>query len=1589
MRRLSAQLLFAITLAATAFGQSKAVVAGGVRGPLAGTQSFTLPSGQFVDVLAGGGPPNGSMANAIALSNPPSVAVDSAGNIYVAAPPQNRVYQIATNGAVTILAGNGFAGYSGDGGPANTAQLSNPRGVAVDSSGNVYIADSNNVRIRQVSSGMITNVAGTGVLGYSGDNGPATSAQIFSPNGIAVDSAGNLYIADSGARVRKVSGGIITTVAGNGTFGFSGDGGPATSAQLSNPIAVAVDSVGSLYIADGCRIREVSGGIINTVAGNGMCGYAGDGGPATSAEISFAAGVAADSAGNFYIADTGNCRIREVSGGAINTVAGNGSCFFGGDNGPATSAALVFPAGVAVDASSNLYIADTNNGRIRKVSSGNITTIAGNGTYEYSGDNGPAINAQLNPGAIAATAAGSVFVVDYQDYRIREVSGGTITTAVGTGLPGYSGDGEPAAGAQIGNVNAIATDNAGDLYIADTCRIREVSGGTINTVAGTGLCGYSGDGGPATSAQVGSDTGITLDNSSNLYISDGNRIRKVSGGTISLVAGGGPPNGAGATAISIAPRSTAVDSSGNIYIADGNNNRVYKLSGGAITIVAGNGIAGFSGDNGPAMSAQLSNPAGVAVDSAGDLYIADANNGRIRKVAGGVITTVAGGGGGCSPETDNVGDGCPATAASLFNPNGVAVDASGNLYIADSFNYRVREVSGGVITTVAGNGTFGYSGDGGPATSAEISYSNGVLVDGTGSLYIADSNNFRVRKVSGGVITTVAGTGTPGFSGDGGPAANAQLNSPYGVAVDSLGNLYIADSGNFRIRKVSGGIITTVAGSGLCCGYSGDNGPAISAQLNFPNGIAVDSTGNLYIADTGNFRIREVSGGVITTIAGNGFASYSGDGGQATAAQLSSPQGLAVDGGGNLYIADSGSGRVRVVSPAGLITSFAGGGSQGTANGIPATNATLGYPTRLAATGGSLYIQDSGNGLLRKVSGGIITTIAALTTSVGFGSFPFPSGGGVAVDTMGDIYVSDPVDSVVQVIVPPTVYIDTPQGGASVSGTVTIAGWAIDSANSIGTAISGVQIKVDGTVLGSATYGIPRPDVCIAFPGRQGCPNVGYTYQLNAAALGPGSHTITVTATDSDGMPDAGSASIQINVSTPPPTVNIDGPASGSTVSGMVTVSGWAIDSANGIGTAISTVHVKVDGTVVGTATYGTARPDVCGAFPGRPSCPNVGYTYQLNTLLLSLGSHVITVVATDSDTPPDTASASVTVTVASTPPTVYIDLPAQGSSISGSATVSGWAIGNANVPVTSVQVKIDGGVARNAIYGIPRPDVCNVFPGRPGCPNVGYTYSLDTTGLAPGPHKIMVLATDSNGNTSSVNVNVSVPNTNVLPTVYIESPTAGAVIAGTVTVAGWAVDNAAMIGTAISKVQVTLDGIAVGQATYGTARPDVCSAFPGRPGCPNVGYTYQLNVSSVSAGSHRLCAIATDTDASADAGSYCITVQVPPPSVYIDTPQKGATVSGLVTVSGWAIDNATGAGTAINSVQVKVDGAAVGTATYGTPRPDVCSVFPGRPGCPNVGYTFQWNTGLLSPGSHTLTVSATDSDGIADLGSASVMVTK
>lgn len=592
----------------------------------------------------------------------------------------------------------------------------------------------------------------------------------------------------------------------------------------------------------------------------------------------------------------------------------------------ATATSIGQPRRVSLDSAGNIYF--TSGNCVYKMSGTTLSLIAGNSRPGFSGDGGPAPTAQLNaPQGIAVDKSGNIYISDTNNNRVRIVTTNSIiNTFAGTGYVGGSsnfGDGGPANQAYLHLPGGLAVDSTGNVYIADTGdnSIRKVTtDGNINTIAGDGLPSYSGDGSIATAAELHSPEDVAVDSSGNVYIADtGNAyIRKITtDGNINFIAGDGSIGYSGDAAAAnlaglIEPYAIALDGSGNVYFTEPEDGRVREItiSDGKINTVVGNGSLGFSGDGSAANKATMHLPTGLAIDSSGNMYIADSLNNRIRKVTGTTISTIAGSG-----VFSYSGDGGSATAAQLNAPEAVAVDASGNVYIADTANNVVRQISAkGVISTIAGNGTAGFGGDNGAATSAQLNAPQGVAVDASGNVYVSDTANARVRKISGGTIATVAGSGTLGYSGDGAAATSAQLNTPVGLAVDKSGNLYIADVGDSVVRKVSNGIVTTVAGNGSQ-GYSGDTGPAAGAMLNGPEGVAVDVAGNLYITDTLNAVVRQVTpSGVITTVAGSGIDGYSGDGAQAKVAQLGSPAGIVVDNAGNLYFADSGAAFARFSS---------------------------------------------------------------------------------------------------------------------------------------------------------------------------------------------------------------------------------------------------------------------------------------------------------------------------------------------------------------------------------------------------------------------------------------------------------------------------------------------------------------------------------------------------------------------------------------------------------------------------------------------------------------------------------------------------
>jgi uncharacterized protein YheU (UPF0270 family) len=751
---------------------------------------------------------------------------------------------------------------------------------------------------------------------------------------VSAGPGGSIYVTDTSATVRQFSraSGTEKVIAGVAAYGFSGDGGPAVKAQLRMGVgsylgSAVPDRNGNLIIADASnnRLRAVAArngtyygvhmlrGHIYTIVGNGAPAFKGDGGPARKAEFDSAGKIAFDPAGNLVLPDIFNSRVRVVAAktgtfwgkhmvaGDIYTVAGKGGAGPLGNGGPASKATLADPTAVATDHAGNLVIADAFHYRVRVVAAktgtfygkhmvaGDIYLIAGNGRNTYSGDGRLATSAGLGrPIGVTVDKSGNVAIAAWHVPRVRMV-------AVKTG----------------------------------TFWGKHMVAGHIYTIAG-GTSGSSGNGGPAAKAGLNTPEDVAADATGNLLIADtGNNLVRV-----------------------VAARN------GTFYGV--------AMKAAHIYTVAGNGKRSESGDRGPALNAELSRPEGVAVSDDGNIAVADAAGNRVRlaaatsgtffgqKMVAGDIYTVAGDG-----EPTFSGDGGLATATTVWAPEGAALDHSGNLVIADTSNCRVRVVAArsgtfygqkmvtGHIYTIAGDGDRDTTGDGGPATAAGVRSPSNVTVDAAGNVLLSEDSpvvrvvavktgTFYGQAMAAGDIYTIAGDGTSGFGGDGGPATSAELGSVFGLTTDRSGNVVISDTANERIRVVAvasgtfygqamvAGDIYTIAGNGTR-GFSGDGKPATSAKLSDPEGIAFDHAGNLLIADTNNNRVRMVAAtagtfygaartaGHIYTIAGTGGFGFSGDGGPATSATLL-PLGLATGPGGEVLFSDGSCNRIRVLN---------------------------------------------------------------------------------------------------------------------------------------------------------------------------------------------------------------------------------------------------------------------------------------------------------------------------------------------------------------------------------------------------------------------------------------------------------------------------------------------------------------------------------------------------------------------------------------------------------------------------------------------------------------------------------------------------
>ena len=752
-----------------------------------------------------------STATALQFSSPAGIASDAFGNIYVTEPDLNQVRLILPNGRTLPL--------------AERDTFQGPRGVVITDEGKVLVSDRQSLaRSIEFGAPTIANISPQRVLNTGGETVAIRGAN-FAPGTLVL--VGRLRIEATVESSNRITFTAPATASGIRTLTILNRGGVAQT-----PLWV-----------DAVPLGQTAAGNITTVAGGSD--FVGDGLRAPAAAIAWPLSTTFVQ-GGLLIVDRGNYRLRryDFKTRIITTIAGTGDQESSGDGGPAVAASLNKPTDAVVDRAGNIFIAELGGHRIRMIgaSTGIITTIAGTGQAGFSGDGGVGVNALMNQPFDLALDAGSLWVAESANHAIRRIDlpSGIISTVTGTGEQGFGGDGGPATEARLDTPRGIVLDVSGNLFISDAenNRIRRVEAGTgvITTVAGTGEEGFSGDDGPATAATMNWPGGIAADASGNLFF----------------------------------------------FFADRLNHRIRRIDSetGFISTIAGNGTAAFAGDDGPGTEGSLSRPAGVTVTRSGGLVIiADTLNNRIRRwrPRDDLIRTFAGTG-----EARIIGDDGAATAAGLYIPSDLVFDSSGNLLVADTQNHRVRTIDSGsrTITTIVGGGdeglrfgrgSGGYGGDNGPALDASLDQPWGGSIDAAGNIVVLDARNNRIRAVAAatGDIRTIAGTGDQGEAGDGGQAAEAEVFAPKGIATDSAGHVYFADTENSRVRRIDRetGVITTVAGNGMR-GFSGDGGAAGEASVDRPRGLAFDADDNLYIADVFNHRIRRVDAvtGLITTV---------------------------------------------------------------------------------------------------------------------------------------------------------------------------------------------------------------------------------------------------------------------------------------------------------------------------------------------------------------------------------------------------------------------------------------------------------------------------------------------------------------------------------------------------------------------------------------------------------------------------------------------------------------------------------------------------------------------------------------------------
>ncbi len=1573
------------------------------------------------------------------------MGLDASGNIYV---DSTAIQKVAPDRTITDL----------------TDKVGvNPTGFDVDAAGNSYLVESVVGYVYQMTpTGDLTKIFPVG--------GGASPMQVSTS--VMTDPGGVVYVGAVNG-IWKITSGTAVRIAGGGS-GFNPPAdGPNGTASFAAPITgMAMSATGIIYVTtQGNVIRQVTpDGVTTTVAGSFNLNQTGSAdGVGTAARFNKPSGLAVDSAGNLYIADTGNHTIRKMAtDGTVTTIAGSVGTA-GSADGAAAAATFTGPYDLAFDASGTLWIAD---GSIRTLSGGTVATWLALPPSVSA----PGASSRLTTASgVAVGTAAWKFVADAANNTIHLFTGGDASPSerVFAGQPASAGsaDGSAAATATFSGVTDVVYDGADTAYLTDGHSVRTIApDGTVTTLA----------------SGLGALRAITRDPSGSLFIIDQCQVKKVTAaGTVTVFAGSGScgvVDGApGVAAFTFLVRDIVADSSGTLYVADGSAVRRVATDG-TVTTLAGNGAQTGTAD-GTGSAARFANVNAVALGADGTIYAGDME--RIRAITpAGVVTTLAGLSG-----TLGISDG-DGSAAHFRTVTGLAMGNDGLLYAMD--DNRLRTVTtAGHVTTIAGSVSPGHF-DG---TGSAARFSATQVAAAPAGVLVVENDRVRAATPAGVVTTFLLDTGG---SSDGAFTADARFNGPTGIALAPDGSLIVADTGNHTIRRVLSGIVSTVAGAPGSSGLV--NATGSSARFNGPRGVAVDASGVIYVADTGNNAVRKISGAAVTTLA-SGF---------------NAPRGVAVDGSGTVYVADTGNHVIRAISSGGTVSLFAGAvGVSGSADGS-AANARFSSPAgvAVAADGSTIYVADAGNSTIRAIAGGTVSTIGGTAGSSGFADAAGsaarfndpeavtldPSGGGLYIADTGNIALRY---GVVGTAMAPAATVTPTAAAVSLHGTVqltcavtgtptpsihwegssaigTISGLANDATysgvdtptltitnapaslngakfdcaavNSAGGAKSSLVtltvkvFTVAPTKLGFTLFSPPgggasskTPDQTVTVMWADaGAPpwtvsaDQPWLTITNGSGNGSGSFTVGLDSSFGSSGPNVTSGTLtltssadpQLVVKVPvsanrvtvdaPPVGVMDTPVANATgLSGSLAVTGWAVDDV-----AIDHVEIWRDAVAGETTPVFTgsgpgngkifianaifvpgARPDILAAMGNLPGAYSAGWGYMLLTQgLWNQGNGRFTLYAFAFDKAGSYSTiGNKTITIDNanaTKPFGTIDTPSYGGTVSGTIQNFGWALTpgtTCSISNPNVLMSIDSGTLTPVVYGDNRTDIAGAFPGYTNAAAAGGHFTLDTTTLANGMHTIGWLVTDSCGRADGIGsrfftvanaASISMPDLKTRPTTDVTDAGRG-FNSGT---------PGADVGRSFGSGALASDGTRVVRVAQ-TERIEVLlpGDVPYTAGLLPIGSTFDAATNTFMW--QPAAGFLGAYDLSFTAGSRVEKLRVvvgPPIRMVIDTPHANSVLdaSGF-TIAGWAVDLGSPDGAGVDTLHVWAYPAAggapvfVGIAKSGGARPDVTRLY----GASYMGAGFTLD-GTLAPGTYDLVVYAHDAATNGFEGAQSVRVT-